>query len=97
MAQMVEGLNVGFDSLIPSRFILWDPSLRKLFTFSQFMDYYFLLLIHLCINRYPFILRVIALYYIHVFSGSDCSVGSSLLLQGEPVLSGLFHCSEHSH
>lgn len=73
MAQMAEGLNVGFDSFISSIFIIWEPSLRKLFTFSQFMDY-FLLLIHLCINSYSFILRVIALYYIHVFSGSDCSI-----------------------
>lgn len=37
-------------------------------------DYYFLLLIHLCTNRHSFILRIIALHYFHIFSGSDCSV-----------------------
>lgn len=40
-AQMVEGFNVGFNSLILAIFIIWDSSLQKLFTFSQFMGYYF--------------------------------------------------------
>lgn len=41
MAQMVEGFNVGFNFLILAIFIIWDSSLQKLFTFSQFMGYYF--------------------------------------------------------
>lgn len=37
----------------------------------------FLLLIYLCINRYSFILRVIALYHFHILSGSDCSTAAA--------------------